>query len=63
MMGGYNIAGKGIYFTKTFFLLPHSYVTISINAYAIDSWDNEYFYVNAGVQRIIHEKFSHRHGK
>jgi len=62
MMGGYKIAGKGIWFTKKFNLRKHTRVTLTINAIAIDSWDNEYFKVDADGKNIMNEKFLHSTG-
>ena len=53
MIGGYNIGGKGIWFSKVFLLKKHSRVTVAINAYALDSWANEYFKVDADGKNII----------
>lgn len=53
MIGGWNIAGKGIWFKKTFYLLNHKRVTLTINAIALDSWDNEKFMVDANGKNII----------
>jgi len=57
MMGGYGIAGKGIWFKKTFYMKPHSRITFYMKAYSIDSWDNEYLRVDADGKNIINEKF------
>jgi len=53
MLGGLNIGGKGIWFSKVFYLKKHSRVTVSLHAYGLDSWDNEYFKVDADGKNII----------
>jgi len=53
MIGGFNIGGKGIWFSKKFLLTKHNMVTIKINAIALDSWDKERFRVYADGKRII----------
>ncbi len=48
MLGGYDVAGKGIYFMKKFTNLPlFKRVTLKFEAIAVDSWDNEYYIVDA----------------
>jgi len=55
MMGGYGIGGRGVWFKKVFHLVKHTRITLIINAFAIDSWDNEYFKVDADGKNIIKE--------
>lgn len=47
MVGGYGLAGKGVKYWKTLSLPTHKRVTISMRAWAVDSWDNERFLVKA----------------
>jgi len=52
-LGGYKVAGKGVYFERIINLPAHKKITISFTVYAIDSWDNELFSVKADGTEIV----------
>ena len=58
MLGGYGIAGHGVWFQKVFYLVKHTRVTVILQAFAIDSWEYEYFKVDADGKNIIKKKFN-----
>jgi len=43
ILGGYGVAGKGVFFKRTFNLPRHSRISVSFKGWSIDSWDNEFF--------------------
>ena len=43
ILGGYNIGGKGAYFSRAIRIPRHKRITLSLRIYAIDSWYKEYF--------------------
>ena len=44
MLGGYGVAGRGVYFERTFDLgSKYRYATVSFTFFSVDSWDNEEF--------------------
>ena len=46
MLGGYNIAGKGAKFVRTWNIdRKYKYLDISFNAYKVDSWNDETYFV------------------
>lgn len=51
IVGGYGkasvVGGQKVYYSKDIALPKHTRVTVSLTAYAIDSWDNEYFIIKA----------------
>ena len=63
MLGGYNIAGKGVWFEKVFYLVKHTRVTLIMNAFSLDTWDNEYFMVDANGKNIVKEQFYYAYGQ
>lgn len=54
MIGGKDKGGSGIYYENKI-LMPkkHSIVTITFTAYAIGSWNNEFFLVSLDGNEII----------
>jgi len=62
MLGGYKIAGKGIYFERKINLPEHKRITISFTIWALDSWDNEFFIVKANGVEVVKEKFLYNTG-
>lgn len=59
IVGGYDKASivgndrnKKVYYSKDIALPKHTRVTVSLTAYAIDSWDNEMFIVKADGKEV-----------
>lgn len=52
LVGGYGKAGRGVYYVKDIALPKHTRVTVSLTAWAIDSWDKEYFIVKADGKEV-----------
>ena len=57
LLGGFGVAGKGVFFERTFKLPRHSRVTVTFRGYSIDSWDNEKYNVWAGGKDPIKINF------
>ena len=60
VIGGYSVGGKTIYFEREIKLpgnIPHSKVTLIFNLYAIDSWDSEYYIIEANGIKIYNEYY------
>ena len=55
ILGGYNVAGKGVTLSKYFDLtgIPHTQIKVELDYYAIDSWDGEWAYVWAAGNTIV----------
>ena len=47
ILGGYDKAGKNTYFERLIKFPVHKKVTIAFTIFALDSWDNEFFFVYA----------------
>ena len=44
MLGGYGVAGKGVYYERKFDLeAKFKFATIEFTFFSVDSWDNEEF--------------------
>ena len=57
-MGGYRVAGKGVYYEREFDLISKfKYATIEFDFFSIDSWDNEYFQFFVNNARVINDRF------
>lgn len=53
LFGGFNAFGNGVTITKTFASLPqHKGMNIKMQFWKLDSWDNEWAYMNADGNRI-----------
>jgi len=54
LIGGHNVGGTTIYFEREIKLpanIPHNKVTLIFNLYALDSWDSEFYIIEAnGVE-------------
>jgi len=61
-LGGFGVAGTNTFFERKIYLPPHKKITIKFTAWAIDSWDSEYFIVTADHKEIIKEQFNFRLG-
>ena len=60
MLGGYNVAGKGASFERTWSIDRHyKYLTVKFNMYKMDSWDNETYFVDVNGERFYQESFKH----
>lgn len=57
IVGGYGKAGSGVYYTKDIAMPEHSRVTVSLTAFAIDSWDNESFIIKADGKEVNRKSF------
>ena len=52
LLGGFNVAGRGATATKKFKTdSSKKQITIEFDLYAIDSWDNEIFYVTGNGEK------------
>ena len=58
MLGGYGVAGRGVYYERKFDLeSKFRYATINFTFFSIDSWDNEYFQLYVNNARVINDRF------
>jgi len=60
LIGGYEVGGTTIYFEREIKLpanIPHNKVTLIFNLYAIDSWDTEYYTIEANGIKVYNEHF------
>jgi len=52
MLGGVGVTHRGTWFKKTVIVPRAKRITLRFNAIFLDTWDNEYYYVEANGKKV-----------